>query len=76
MGTGSGRRGIMLDEDGERKVADLIGKGDDGPARHDFGVGEIAEGELPIDIEELNDWSTSIGKSTSVIVGDAGGEPK
>lgn len=29
-----------------------------------------------IDMDELNDWSTSIGKSVSVLVGDGSGEGK
>lgn len=59
---------------GDRKSLDDIRSGEAGKGLFMFGDGE---GELPPnDIDELNDWSTSIGKSISVRVGEGAGEEK
>jgi hypothetical protein len=82
-GTGSGRRGLEPKIGvGERKSLPRLDNGEAGLSFPLLGVGEanrFDEGEsLPPDkdIDELNDRSTSIGKSTSVRVGERAGDEK
>ena len=78
IGTGSGRLGREEKAGvGERKPTCVLAKGDRGSGLEKHGVGE-KEGDPLAErvIEELNDWSTSMGNSDSVLVGDVTGDEK
>jgi hypothetical protein len=63
---------------GERKVSTEIGAdsvGEIGRGLEWNGVGDKA-GDSEIDMDELKDWSTSMGRSVSVRVGEGTGEEK
>jgi hypothetical protein len=76
IGTGSGRLGLSVKAGvGDRNPSVVEGAGETVKDFKRLGVGD-RPGDSEMDMEELNDWSTSMGRSASVRVGDGNGEEK